>query len=258
MISIDRIAYCSRLRKIDPIIKVITALTMLFIGLLANSYLVSGIIIIVLNWAVVRYGGTSIKELIKLNALPLSFLLMSIITIIIQRMDSPKDLFIPIQLSFYYYGIYITKLDFVGRLILKAIGAISCMYFLALTTPMTELFSALRRMKVSKLLVELMELIYRFIFVLSQTAGQIYIAQSSRLGYNDLRISYKSLGILVSMLFVRAYKRSDRIYNALELRGYSGEISTMDIEYDSHIKYYIISGSFLIFLIAVYVAERLW
>ena len=40
------------------------------------------------------------------------------------------------------------------------------MYFLSLNTPVTDLTMALERLHVPRLLVELMELIYRFIFVI--------------------------------------------------------------------------------------------
>lgn len=63
------------------------------------------------------------------------------------------------------------------------------MYFLALNTPVTDVTMALERMHVPHLLVELMELIYRFIFVLTETASRIRLAQESRLGYQGLRRS---------------------------------------------------------------------
>lgn len=257
MISIDQIAYRSGLRKIDPLIKLITAIAALFTGLFANSYLVSGIIIVVMSWVIVKYGGARLKHLLMLMMVPISFLILSIVTIILQRADNPNNLLLYIKIQSWYYGFSIYNMDFVGRILCKAIAAISCMYFLALTTPMTELFSALKRLKIPKLMIELMELIYRFIFVLTDTANQIHTAQASRLGYNGLRSSYKSLGVLVSMVFVRAYKRSDRIYTALESRGYNGELNMMEMEYDRNTKYYLWSGIMIALLNTVALLEGL-
>ncbi len=257
MISIDQSAYYSRLRKIDPVIKIITALVLIFICLFANSYLVSALIIIVVSFIIVKYDGTSLQILLKLMMLPISFLILSIVTIIFQSSDNPNNLLLPIKISYLYYGFNIYNLDFAGRLIFRAIAAILCMYFIALTSPMVEIFCVLRRVKSLKLIVELMELIYRFIFVLTETANQIYIAQSSRLGYNGIRASYKSLGILASMLFDRAYKRSDKIYVALESRGYDGDLTMIDTEYDRSFKYYLYSLSFIAILIIISFLERL-
>ena len=256
MISIDHSAYYSRLRKVDPVIKIITALVALFISLFANSYLVSTAIIIVLSYTIVKFGGTSFHILLKLMMLPISFLILSIVTILFQSSDNPNNLLLPIKISYLYYGFYIYNLDLVGRLIFRAISAILCMYFIALTSPMIEIFCVLRRVKFLKLVVELMELIYRFIFVLNETANKIYIAQSSRLGYNGLKASYKSLGILASMLFDRSYKRSDKIYVALESRGYNGELNVIYMEYDKSFKYYIFSGIFIAILVIISSLER--
>ena len=140
MISIDRYAYYSRLRKIDPAIKIITALIVIFISLIANSYLVSSVIILVASLTIVKYGGTRLQILLKLMMMPISFLILSIVTIIFQSSDNPNNLLMPIKISYLYYGFNIYNLDFVGRLIFRAISAILCMYFIALTSPMTEIF----------------------------------------------------------------------------------------------------------------------
>ena len=105
------------------------------------------------------------------------------------------------------------------------------MYFLALNTPVTDLTMCLGRLHVPRLLVELMELIYRFIFVLSETAGSIRTAQASRLGYQGLRRSLSSLGTMASLVFLRAWRRADRIYAALESRGYAGSLTTLPGDY---------------------------
>lgn len=118
-----------------------------------------------------------------------------------------------------------------GRLFCKALGAVGAMYFLALNTPMTDVTMALERLHVPHLMVELMELIYRFIFVLTETASRIRLAQESRLGYQGLRRSLSSLGTLASMVFLRAWRKADRVYTALESRGYSGSLVTLSGDY---------------------------
>ncbi|MFQ9918368.1 MAG: cobalt ECF transporter T component CbiQ [Flavonifractor plautii] len=110
-------------------------------------------------------------------------------------------------------------------------GRSGAMYFLALNTPMTDVTMALERLHVPHLMVELMELIYRFIFVLTETASRIRLAQESRLGYQGLRRSLSSLGTLASMVFLRAWRKADRVYTALESRGYSGSLVTLSGDY---------------------------
>ncbi len=60
-------------------------------------------------------------------------------------------------------------------------------------------------------MVELMELIYRFIFVLTETASRIRLAQESRLGYVGAAALPVVPGTLASMVFLRAWRKADRV-----------------------------------------------
>jgi len=76
-----------------------------------------------------------------------------------------------------------------------------------------------------------MELIYRFIFVLMETAQKMYSAQSSRCGYASIKTSYFSLGLLIANLFNISYNHSQRLFNALLSRCYMGGIRVLEPEY---------------------------
>ena len=56
-----------------------------------------------------------------------------------------------------------------GLVLARAVGAVSCLYFLSLTTPVPEVLSVLRRLRMPGVLLDLAILIYRYIFIL-QTA----------------------------------------------------------------------------------------
>ena len=114
---------------------------------------------------------------------------------------------------------------------LTAMAAVSCMYFLACNTTMTDLLIFLRRVKCPSLLMELMLLIYRFIFVLLVCAHSIALSQHSRLGYGGYKTSLRSFGMLVSGLFVRSVKRSSALFDAMESRAYDGVIQVLEEEY---------------------------
>ena len=67
--------------------------------------------------------------------------------------------------------------------------------------------------------------------VARDTAPSISSAQASRLGYRGFRRSISSLGLPDSMVFLRAWKKGDRIYTALESRGYTGSLVTLAAMY---------------------------
>lgn len=228
MISTDNVAYGSKLKRTDPRQKLAFALLTLGVCIWADTAVISFSVILIMGWMTVCRGGTPLRIFVRLLLLPMSFLLISVLTIAVNLSDKPEIFMISLPFSGNWMGISETGFHDALRLFLKALGAVSCLYFLSLSTPMVDLFAALRKLRVPKLLVEMMELIYRFIFVLLETSDTIVTAQNARLGYTRLSTGYRSLSTLVSSLFIRAYKRSDDLYIALESRGYNGELNVLE------------------------------
>ncbi len=133
----------------------------------------------------------------------------------------------------------------INNIFFRALSAVSITYFLALSTPMTCFFESLYKLKLPKLFISLMELIYRYIFILIDEAAAMYKAQKLRLGYRDFKSSLLCISELAAMLFIRAYKRADFSYQALLSRGYDGDITTISQEYEKAYIFYV-----LIFFIA--------
>ena len=92
---------------------------------------------------------------------------------------------------------------------------------------MTDILDALRKLHFPSLLIELMLLIYRFIFVLFQTASAITVSQQARLGNRDFKTRIRSFGAMGSELFILALKRSNVLYDAMESRCYDGNIRVL-------------------------------
>jgi cobalt/nickel transport system permease protein len=109
----------------------------------------------------------------------------------------------------------------------RMLGGFSCLAFLALTTPITELFSILELVKIPKIVLEIAMLMYRYIFVFLGEAINMYRSQETRLGYSSLKMSFKSLGMLCSNLFIKAWIKGEHTYIAMESRCYDGTIKTM-------------------------------
>jgi len=113
----------------------------------------------------------------------------------------------------------------------RALGAVAALYFLALTTPTTEIIALLRRLRVPALLLELMVLAYRQIFVFLQIAREMRIAQASRLGYASVGSSFHSLAILGANLYLRAHQRSKLLHRSLICRGYQDDLRWLERDY---------------------------
>lgn len=231
MISIDKLVYTSRLRNVNPFEKFIFSFATMLLCLLLNNIVCSIIIIIIMGAVTVFKGKISAKAYLELMLLPFVFLIIGILTIAINVIGDSKDALVCFTIFNLKFGCTKDSLLMASKIFFKALASVSCLYFLSLSTPVFEILTVLRKLKVPKLFVELMGLIYRFIFVLLDTANMIFISQNSRLGYSTVKGGYNSLGKLVTSLFISAYKRSQDIYTAMESRGYDGEINLLENSY---------------------------
>ena len=227
----DRCAYLSRLRRVDPIPKVWFALAALLICVLSDSLGVGLFTLTALSALNLALGGQRVGDLLRFLKVPLAFLAIGGLTIAIRPIGEAEALWAFRLLGRWNWGITAENLRLSLLVCGKAMGAVSAVYFLSMNTPMTDLTLALERLHVPKLFVELTELIYRFIFLLAGEAGRIRTAQEARLGYRGFRRSLGSMGELLSTVFVRSLRRGERVFSALESRGYTGALATLPGQY---------------------------
>lgn len=93
------------------------------------------------------------------------------------------------------------------------------------STPLPQLLSAARYFKVPVLLVEVTQLIYRYIFVLSAEAQAMQTAFLLRGGRPGRPALIASSGIIAG-LFHRSYDKAAAIHNAMSARGFSERLHT--------------------------------
>lgn len=104
----------------------------------------------------------------------------------------------------------------------RVLGAVSIVLVLGITTPAHRIFQALRGFGISRDWVEIAILMYRYIFVLLDKAGDLAAAQRLRLGYRSASRSLSSFNALAGATIVLSFEQAGRTHNAMRLRGYSG------------------------------------
>lgn len=229
MIVIDKLCYQSGLRYVNASEKFLYAVLTLAMCIISRSILTAATVFSVNVFLTVTKGGTPFGRYLKLLLVPAAFLLMSTAVLVINISGTPLDAF-AVSLGKCYLTGSVSSVKEGLTLCGKAFGAVSCLYFLSLTTVMTDILGVMKKLHVPGLVIELMMLIYRFIFLLMETASAITVSQNSRLGNKDYRTRIRSFGSMGSALLVRSIKRSSVLYNAMEARCYDGEIRVLSEE----------------------------
>ena len=226
MILIDKLSYQSKLRYVNASEKLMYAVLTLVLCILSRSVRVAVLVFVVNGILTVGKGGIRLFHYIKLLMIPIVFLIVGTGAIIVNVSETPLDAFAFSVGKWYITGSSEGVQQGTG-LCATALSAVSCLYFLSLNTVMTDILGACRKLHLPSLLIELMLLIYRFIFVLSETAHSITISQQSRLGSRDMKTRIRSFGAMGAALFLLALKRSNALYDAMESRCYDGNIRVL-------------------------------
>jgi cobalt/nickel transport system permease protein len=114
---------------------------------------------------------------------------------------------------------------------LKSWISVQAALLLAFTTPFHELVDALRQLRLPRIMVSIISFMYRYLAVLADESMRMSRARAARSaappdGRRGGSIAWRAkvTGGLVGSLFLRSYERSERIYAAMQARGFEGEI----------------------------------
>lgn len=107
---------------------------------------------------------------------------------------------------------------------------------LAASTTFPDLLLAMRSVRIPKLLVAVIGLMWRYLFVLADEVMRLLRARDARSGH-PANTPYRTGGTIAwrahvtggmaGNLFMRSFDRGERIYAAMAARGYDGEVRTL-------------------------------
>ena len=254
-VSIDFYAYASKIRHWNATYKVsLSVITLILCIVLDNPY-VSFAVIIAMAYLTVIKGELSAREYLSILAIPIVFILLGTFTIVIDFSKQPIGQY-NLYIGFCYVFTSLAKLKTVVFLILKVFAAISALQMMTLSTPSSEIIYVLRKARVPKLIVELMSLIYRYIFILIDVYTKMKNSAESRLGYSDLKTSYYTFGSIASNMLVISLKKANAYYDAMEARCYDGDIIFLEEDKKVETKQIVMAAAFIIFLIMLWIFTR--
>jgi len=229
-VLLDRYAYSNRWRYLGPVEKGLLTGLALSAALAARAPLAAVVVFVFMAGLTVFGARIPLLSYLRLLLLPAGFLLAGVAGLALSFTGGDILLWtLPgtgLSVFSSHAGLYQALL-----VLARSIGAVAALYFLALTTPMTEIIGLLRRLRVPALLLELMVLAYRQIFIFLQIAREMRLAQASRLGYATTGNSFRSLGVLGANLYLRVHQRSQMLHRSLVSRGYEDDLRWLERDY---------------------------
>jgi cobalt/nickel transport system permease protein len=125
-------------------------------------------------------------------------------------------------------------LRFTG-IVVRSWLAVQAAVVLTAATQFPDLVHGLRHLRIPEPITGVLSFMYRYLFVLADEALRLLRARDARsasgpgrAGGLPLSRRARIAGGMVGQLFLRSLERSDRVHHAMQARGYTGELMTMN------------------------------
>jgi len=223
--TIDTAAYGSPMLKWSPLAKLFLILSLLILNIASPSI-----------WMSVFSGAVGLTLLLygssfRLPSLMLKLFIYAQVFIImgafIFAVVTPGNVVADIHLWFFTIRLTSEGISFALLLYARATAALLLMFSFAISTPVPHMATALRKLKLPDVFVEMTVLIYRYTFLLMESAERMHLAAECRFGYSTRRRSMRTTAKLSVGVFMRALDTAERGQVTLQCRNYRGEFRSL-------------------------------
>jgi cobalt/nickel transport system permease protein len=223
---LEDIAQRNRLREVNPYLKLTAVLGAILLCLLSAGPVAPFASALLLTVGILILARVDLRTYAGLFAAPFSFALVSVsVIILLSGGVDPFWSWSPLPwLSLSLSRASINE----GILVFSRVtGGMSALIFIALTTPMTDLFLVMRRCRVPEPVLDLAMMIYRATFMIMDQLVQTYRAQRMRLGYTSFRESVRSFSMLCGSVFIGSWDAGEDLVRAMDARCYAGQFAEL-------------------------------
>ena len=222
--ALDDAAWASPWRRKSVGAKLALSLGLVLTALIAPAPLGCELVAAVAIVLIVASARIKPVVLWQAMAAPLVFLLLGAVSVALSIGGGSDD-------AWWRLGPVAVTPTSVGRalsLLAHGIAGTLAVMVLALTTPMVDVLTWLRRMRIPDPLLEVASLTYRLLFVLLDTALGVVEAQRNRLGdAAGLRRRVHNAGTAVGAVALRSWERANRLTEGLAIRGFEDSLVTL-------------------------------
>jgi len=243
----------SQIHHLDPRVKVVLTVAFIF----SNAILPDGSwLAFCVSWLVVL----SINDLANLGlgySFKRSYVILPFVVVAVTAIFSPLgEPLVEWNIGF----ITLVPTDFgvirFVSILIRSWLSVQMAILLVASTQFPSLIHAFEHLRVPRVLTTIVAFLYRYLFVLTNEALRLMRAREARSASfpglkkgGKLVWQIKVVGSMVGQLFLRSYERSDRIYNAMLSRGYSGHLRTLNPHEMTRLDWFMLIIGFVSLLI---------
>jgi cobalt/nickel transport system permease protein len=225
---LDDYAHNNALRNTSPYIKMFLGLGCILISVSSTTPIAPLFVALTISLATLTLARIPGRFYSRLLLVPLSFALIS--AGVVAFMHGSGQILYSVELFSTTLVLQTEGVKLAVLLIARTFGGMCSLFFIALTTPMIEIFATLKSLHIPESVIELSMMIYRYIFVFLDQASRIHSAQMMRLGDAGIKGSLTSFSMLSSVLFLRSWEQGERLIIAMDSRCYDGKLGLMEEE----------------------------
>jgi cobalt/nickel transport system permease protein len=243
----------SFIHRLDPRVKVLV--TIAFI--LSNALLPDGAwLAFALAWSFLLIANVlsnlGIIFTLKRSFVALPFALVAI-TVLFSIPGKPLSTF-----HFMMWDFTITDMGLLRfeSILVRSWLSVQMAILLVATARFPDLIHAFEHLRVPSILTTIIAFLYRYLFVLADEVFRLLRARESRSAAaagarsgGGVAWRARVAGNMAGQLFLRSYERSDRVYNAMLARGYTGHLNTMNPHELHRVDYISLAGALGIILL---------
>lgn len=208
----------SFLHLIDGRVKTVIFLGAIIVGTcLARWYLVS--ILWMLSIAMFPVLHLPLGTLLKRLMMPFGIAWLVFLSLIFTNGSEPLLVFniFHVSITAYHEGLTLGFL-----ILLRIMTTVTLASILSFSTPMIEILETLRLCKIPTIIIDLAAMMYRYVFIIEETAHNMRRAQLSRMSSNNSWLMQaRDVGNVAGYVLIKSLDRSIKIYNAMLSRGYN-------------------------------------
>ena len=208
----------SPIHNLDGRVKLISVLLVIVISAFSNNLFIP-IILEIFLLIVISVAKLSYIDSFKRIAMLLPF---GGAIIIFQPFIHPGN----ILWSYSWLTVTDVGLNWAILLLVRIIVSLTAIVILSSTSPMQQIVTSLRRLKMPKDLAMILSIMVRFLFVFVDELAAIRRSQKSRNFHIHSKLTpykwrVKQVGYTVAMMFVKSYEQGERVYKSMVSRGFS-------------------------------------